>query len=116
LIPTIGVIGPPLATAVSSSINVGMLYRTLHRRGHFAPDAQLRRRIPRLLLASLMMGAVLYFLAPIADPYLTRSLLIRAAALLILCGGGALVYFIACFVTRAFALDDIKLLLRRRAG
>jgi len=116
LIPTIGVMGPPLATAVSSSINVAMLYATLRRRGHFAPDAQLRRRIPRLLLASLMMGAALYFLAPIADPYLTRSLLIRAAALLMLCGGGALVYFIACFVTRAFALDDVKMLLRRRAA
>jgi hypothetical protein len=33
-----------------------------------------------------------------------------------LCGGGALVYFIACFITRAFARDDIKMLLRRRAA
>jgi putative peptidoglycan lipid II flippase len=116
LIPTLQTSGPPLATAIASSVNVGMLYLTLRKRGHFAPDAQLRRRIPRLLLASLMMGAVLYLLAPIADPYLTRSLLLRATALIVLCSGGALVYFAACFVTRAFALDDLRLLLRRRAA
>jgi putative peptidoglycan lipid II flippase len=115
LIPTIGTIGPPLATAISSSVNVGMLYLTLRKRGHFAPDAQLRRRIPRLLLASLMMGAVLYVLAPVANPYLTCSLLIRAAALIVLCGGGSLVYFVACFVTRAFVPADLRQLLRRRA-
>jgi putative peptidoglycan lipid II flippase len=116
LIPTIGTVGPPLATAISSTLNVGMLYRTLGSRGHFTSDQRLRRRIPRLLLAALMMGGVLYLLAPIADPYLTRSLAIRGLALVILCGGGGLVYVAACFVTRAFGLDDIKLLLRRRAA
>jgi len=116
LIPTIGVQGPPLATAISSSVNVAMLYFTLRKRGHFAPDAQLRRRIPRLLLAALMMGGVLFLLGSRADPYLTRGFLIRVAALMALCSGGAIVYFLACFVTRAFALDDIKILLRRRAA
>jgi putative peptidoglycan lipid II flippase len=116
LIPTLQTAGPPLATAISSSVNVGMLYWTLHKRGHFTPDAQLRRRIPRLFLASIMMGVVLLLLTPIADPYLTRSLVVRAAVLIALCGGGSLVYFAACFITGAFAMDDIKLLLRRRAA
>jgi putative peptidoglycan lipid II flippase len=115
-IPTIGINGPPLATAISSSVNVAMLYFTLHKRGHFAPDAQLRRRVPRLLLAALMMGGVLLLLGPYADPYLTRGFLIRVAALIILCSGGAIVYFLASFVTGAFALDDIRLLLRRRGA
>jgi putative peptidoglycan lipid II flippase len=114
LIPTLQTSGPPLATAISSTLNVGMLYVTLRRRGHFAPDAQLRRRIPRLLLASIMMGLVLLLLGPMADPYLVRSLPIRVAALIILCGGGSLVYFAACFVTRAFVPDDLKQLRRRR--
>src|SRR5258708_35459666 len=30
-----GHVGPPLATAVASSVNVWMLYRTLRKRGHF---------------------------------------------------------------------------------
>jgi putative peptidoglycan lipid II flippase len=116
LIPTLQTSGPPLATAISSTLNVGMLYVTLRRRGHFAPDAQLRRRIPRLLLASIMMGLVLLLLGPMADPYLTRSLAIRVAALITLCGGGSLVYFAACFVTRAFVPADLRHLLRRRAA
>ena len=104
---------PPLATALSSTLNVGMLYRTLRVRGHFAPDAQVRRRIPRLLLASLIMGGVLYLLDPWADPYLIRNLPIRVAALSVLCCGGALVYFLACFATGAFQPADIRLLRRR---
>lgn len=116
LIPTIGTVGPPLATAISSTLNVAMLYHTLRQRGHFAPDAQLRRRIPRLLLAALMMGGVLYLLGPYADPYLTRGFLLRVGALALLCAGGAIVYFMASFVTGAFALDDLKLLLRKRAA
>ncbi|WP_116090558.1 murein biosynthesis integral membrane protein MurJ [Sphingomonas crusticola] len=114
LIPTIGTAGPPLATAISSSVNVAMLYWTLRHRGHFAPDAQLRRRIPRLALAALLMGGVLYWLGPSADPYLTRSLAVRVTALAVLCGGGGLVYVVACFLTGAFRREDLKLLARRR--
>ncbi|WP_174280462.1 murein biosynthesis integral membrane protein MurJ, partial [Sphingomonas bacterium] len=43
--------GPPLATALASTVNVALLYRTLAARGQFAADAQLRRRAPRALLA-----------------------------------------------------------------
>jgi putative peptidoglycan lipid II flippase len=114
LIPTIGINGPPLATAISSTVNVAMLYLTLRKRGHFAPDAQLRRRIPRLLLAALMMGAVLLLLGPYADPYLTRGFVIRVTALAVLCAGGAMVYFAASFLTGAFVPHDLKQLLRRR--
>jgi putative peptidoglycan lipid II flippase len=114
LIPTIGHVGPPLATALSSTINVAMLYRMLGSRGHFHADRQLARRVPRLLLSALLMGGVLYLLAPWADPYLTRSLPMRAAALLVLCGGGAAVYGLACFVTGAFRLADLRALLARR--
>jgi putative peptidoglycan lipid II flippase len=119
LIPTLGRfgfghVGPPLATALSSTVNVWMLWTTLKRRGHFESDRQLRRRAPRMALAALLMGAALFFLAPHVDPYLTRSLLVRIAALSVLVGGGASIYFLACFGTGAFRLRDIKALLRRR--
>jgi putative peptidoglycan lipid II flippase len=119
LIPTLGRIGmghvgPPLATAVSSTVNVAMLYATLRRRGHFEVDRQLKRRAPRLVVAALVMGGLLFWLDPWVDPYLTRSLPVRIAALSALVGGGAAVYFAACFATRAYALDDVRLLLRRR--
>jgi putative peptidoglycan lipid II flippase len=110
-----GHVGPPLATAVASSVNVWMLYHTLKKRGHFEGDRQLRRRVPRLAIASLIMGAALFWLAPAVDPYLTGSILRRGAGLIILVGAGAAVYAIGCFATGAFALDDVKLLIKRRA-
>lgn len=108
-----GHVGPPLATAVASSVNVWMLYRTLRKRGHFEPDARLRRRVPRLALAAILMGAALFFVAPAINPYLTGSILRRGAGLIALVASGALVYGLACFLTRAFVLDDFKLLTRR---
>ena len=114
LIPTIKHVGPPLATAIASSVNVAMLYFTLRKRGHFTTDARLRRRVPRLLLAAILMGAALWFLERYADPYLTGSLLVRGLALTALVSGGGAVYAVACFVTGAYRLSDLKALLRRR--
>jgi putative peptidoglycan lipid II flippase len=35
--------------------------------------------------------------------------------LVVLVGAGAAVYAVACFLTGAFALDDVKVLMKRRA-
>jgi putative peptidoglycan lipid II flippase len=110
-----GHVGPPLATALASTLNVWMLYRTLRKRGHFDTDKQLRRRVPRLALAALIMGAALFWIAPAVDPYLTGSILRRGLGLTVLVGAGVAVYGIACFLTGAFVLDDVKLLIKRRA-
>ncbi|KAK0359378.1 hypothetical protein LTR94_031555, partial [Friedmanniomyces endolithicus] len=69
LIPTlahwnIGQIGPPLATALASTVNVASLYVVLSRRGHFALDPQVKRKVPRLILAALLMGASLLLVTP----------------------------------------------------
>jgi putative peptidoglycan lipid II flippase len=108
-------VGPPLATALASIVNVGMLYHTLRKRGHFESDARLRRRIPRLAIAAVIMGAALYWFTPLVDPYMVGSIFRRFAALVVLVGSGVAVYGIACFVTGAFVLDDVKLLIRRGA-
>jgi putative peptidoglycan lipid II flippase len=110
-----GHVGPPLATAVASTVNVWMLYHTLRKRGHFQSDRQLRRRVPRLALAALIMGASLFWLTPAVDPYLTGSIVRRGIGLIVLVGAGAAVYAAACFLTGAFVLDDVKLLMKRRA-
>jgi putative peptidoglycan lipid II flippase len=91
--------GPPLATAIASTVNVALLYRTLVKRGQFVVDAQLKRRAPRLLAAALAMGAVMYFLNDLFQPYTTGASLIRWAAMAVLVGTGALVYAAAVFAT-----------------
>ncbi len=108
-----GFVGPPLATAIASTVNVWLLYRTLNRRGHFEADSRLRRRVPRLLLASLLMGGALFWIAPAVDPYLTGSILSRGAGLAALVVSGIAVYAVGCLLTGAFVLDDLKLLIRR---
>ena len=107
-------VGPPLATALASTVNVWMLYRTLKKRGHFEADARLKRRVPRLAIAAILMGVSLFWVGPLVDPYLTGSLVRRVAGLAALVSAGAIVYGIACLVTGAFVLDDIKLLTRRK--
>jgi putative peptidoglycan lipid II flippase len=105
--------GPPLATALASTVNVWMLYHTLKKRGHFEADRRLRRRVPRLAIAAIAMGAALFFINPLIDPYLTGSIVRRALGLIALVGAGSLVYAIACFLTGGFVLDDLKLMMRR---
>ncbi len=116
LIVPLAHIGPPLATAIASTINVAMLYRTLVKRGHFVPDARLKRRAWRLALASLAMGAALWAAQDLLTPYVHGSWLVRCTALAILVSAGALVYGAATLALGAFTRDDLKLLLRRRAA
>ena len=115
LIPLLGHVGPPLATALASTVNVVMLYRTLRKRGHFAVDAQLRRRLPRLALAALLMGIAVAGLDWLLDPYLSGPMAMRYAALVVLVGTGCAIYGLACFVTGAFRMTDVKALIRRRS-
>jgi putative peptidoglycan lipid II flippase len=105
--------GPPLATALASTVNVWMLYHTLKKRDHFEADARLRRKVPRLAIAAILMGVALFFVAPMIQPYLTGSIFRRAAGLLALVSAGGAVYAIACFLTGGFVLDDLKLMMRR---
>ena len=109
----LGHMGPPLATAIASTVNVVMLYRTLAKRGHFVADAQLRRRSWRMLVAALLMGGAMALLNERFQPYVTGSNLERWGALIILVATGMLVYAVATFATGAFRLADIKRLVRR---
>ncbi len=108
--------GPPLATAIASTVNVAMLYHTLVKRGHFVPDTRLKRRAWRLALAALAMGVALWAAQDRLMPYVHGTWFVRCAALAILVSAGALVYGAATLVLGAFTRDDLKLLLRRRAA
>jgi putative peptidoglycan lipid II flippase len=91
------------------------LYATLAKRGHFVPDEQLKRRIPRLALAALLMGVAIFGFDQLLDPWLKARIWERYMALIALVGAGVVVYAMACFLTGAFVIDDVKILMRRRA-
>ena len=61
----------------------------------------------------MAIGVALFFFAPLSEPYLTGSILRRAGGLTALVAAGGAVYAVACLVTGAFKLDDLKLIMKR---
>ena len=60
----IGFEGLALATTLAAWVNVIGLYFLLKRNGGLAPDRRLKRHLPRIGLASLIMGACLLYTSP----------------------------------------------------
>ena len=102
-------VGPALATSLSSAFNAAFLFALLHRRAHFGFDALSRRRIPRILLAGVVMAAALWGAQRLLPPGVTS---IPEFLLLVLVGG--VFYFGPGVLIHAFDLREFLGLLRRR--
>ncbi|WP_370366302.1 murein biosynthesis integral membrane protein MurJ, partial [Maricaulis sp.] len=94
-------VGIAFATAVSAWINVAALAVILRRRGHLTPDAALLKRTPRMILASVIMGAALWALLPLLSGWLAGGLILRATALMVLVAAGLVVFALAALLTGA---------------
>ena len=105
-------VGIAMATAASSWLNAGLMAYVLHRRGHLVIDARLKERLPRTLLASVGMGAVLYFSMPGLAPWLVGAELERGLALGVLIAAGLASFAVLAQLSGAARLDDIKSLRR----
>jgi putative peptidoglycan lipid II flippase len=112
----IGHVGIAFAVAISAWINAAQLGITLTRRGHYSMDARLKSRLPRIIFSSAIMGAALWvamrWLTMAYDP--GAGLHLRLAVLLLLCVGGAMVYFLAAQLTGAMKLAELKSFLHKR--
>jgi len=85
LFPVLKHVGIALATTLAGWVNTLLLIVVLWRRGHFAPDLKLLRRLLLVFLASLLMGVTVHFAALYLAPYLSDTwLLVRAASLVAL--------------------------------
>lgn len=102
-------VGPALATSLSSAFNAIWLFALLHKRGHFNFDALSRRRVPRILLAGLVMAAALWGAQRLLPPGVTT---IPQFLLLVLVGG--VFYFGPGVLIRAFDLKEFVGVFRRR--
>jgi putative peptidoglycan lipid II flippase len=106
-------VGIALATAFSAWVNVALLYWQLRKQGHFRADSRFKRTALRLLLPNLIMGAAIFGVARLVDPWLLGSILERIAALGALVATAILLYFGAAILLRALPLSDIKRALKR---
>ena len=113
LMQFIGHVGIATATAVSSWLNAGLLGYILHRRGLFEPDRQLRRRVPRILLAAVIMALILWGLARWLAPALAAGPAVAAPVLALLIVGGFVVYAALAQMSGAASIGELRTALRR---
>jgi len=116
LFPVLGHVGIAIATTISGWVNALLLLGTLYRRGFFETDAALRRRGPKILLSSIIMGAALVgaqtamtgMFAPV------NGLSMQFAALAALVIGGVFIFGLAAQITGAASIPRLMRSLRSR--
>jgi putative peptidoglycan lipid II flippase len=101
------------ATAISAWLNCLLLALALRKRGYFAPDKRVLRRIPGMIAASAVMAGALWVAVGYTRPWLAGHLAERAAALTGLVILGLAVFGAAAVLFRAADLGEVKRLLRR---
>lgn len=115
LFPFFHHVGIAIATSIAGWVNAGLLWLFLWRRGHFHWDASLNRRLPRLVVSSLLMGVGVYFAADFMAAYhAAPSLLVKLIAMGVLAGGGMALFGLACQLTGVFDARTIITRIRTR--
>lgn len=113
LAPVIGWIAPAIATTLAGWAMVAMFAVGSRKLGDVARfDARLRRRIWRICLASVGMGAVLWSLSASMSPFLGIPGW-RFLALAILVTLGMISYFVLAHVLGAMRFSELKSAMRR---
>ncbi len=113
-LPSLGFAGIAVATTIAAWANALLLGLGLHRRGHYRMDSQLRHRLPRLALASLLMGGGLVALTLLLWPWVHGPAWERAVSLAILVVFGMALYGALCLALRAANPAELRAMLRRR--
>ena len=121
--PYLGHVGIALGTSLAAWLNAGVLGVILYRRGHLVPDARLKRRLPRVLLATTIMMAVLWAgLEVIAGQFgplfgapglPSGDGLARALGLFVLIAAGGGVFAAAAVIFGAAQRSDLQTLRRK---
>lgn len=106
-------VGIALATAISAWINAGLLLFVLRRRGHFKFDDRLRRALPRILLASAAMTAVVGLATDALAGFAAGDAVTRAVALAVVIAIGLGGFAAAAILFGAARLSDVKRMLDR---
>lgn len=113
LIWPLGPAGIALATSTSAWLNAGLLARGLARRGHFAADARLRQRLPRVLVATAVMALVLVGVETALGEWRDGDATLRWVALGLLVGLGIVTFGAAALISGAAQWRDLRSLRRR---
>ena len=106
--------GLALATAIAAWVNTILLARGLGRRGLLRLDQRTRKRLPRIVAASAVMGLGLWIAMRALDESLAGTRMEQIVGLIVLIAGGLLAYGIAAQIAGAARYSDFRALLRGR--
>src|SRR5262249_49329823 len=103
-------LGIAVATTLGGWLNALLLHRTLVARGEFEADARLKRTLPLIAAACLVMGAVLWFAAGVLAPSFASStgFIERMVALAALVCAGLVVYTLAILLLGVLSLRQLR--------
>ncbi|MEN9500239.1 MAG: murein biosynthesis integral rane protein MurJ, partial [Pseudomonadota bacterium] len=104
----LGHVGVALATSIAAWVNGGLLAWLLLRRGHLVLDRRCRRVLPRLVLASVIMAALVFALGLALEGVLP---MLRAGCMILL---GMAAFTLAGVALGAFRPRDVLRQLRRK--
>lgn len=110
-----GFVGLAIATSVSAWANVGLMIRSLAARGEYDVLGALRGRLPRVVGAAAVMGALIW-LAQTQRGTIEQLVGGKEIAVLLAVGAGAGAYAVLAFVFRAVTLAELRGAFRREPG
>lgn len=107
-------VGIAMASSISAWLNVLALVIVLRARGHYTVDGRLLTRAAGIVIASVLMGAGLWFGAAWATPWLAGDMLSEITTLGTLIVVGMVVYFISARLLGVFSITEIRATIRRQ--
>ncbi len=118
LYPAFGYVGVVAAIALSGWVGAGLLGFVLYRRGWLRLDRDAKRRLPRIALATALMGVAVAATLQAAEwllPALAASAVGRLELLLVLVAVGMIAYGTAIDLLRVIKLRELAGAVRERA-
>lgn len=114
LAPFIGYVAAAIGTTLAAWFMLALLHFGARNMGQAAQlDAQVRKRVPRILVATAAMAAGLWLLDRLLAPVATTGELAAIASLALLCVLGFLIYCIVGIALGAFSVAELRRAMRR---
>ena len=106
LFDSLGHIGIAIATSIAAWVNVALLLFGL--RNFWKPDARLKSRMPKIFIASIVMGSLLWILHQTIKEMFNHDFWLRLGGVSILVIFGITIYFFIAFKLKASSLKELK--------
>tara|TARA_B100000676_G_scaffold309124_1_gene371773 strand:- start:17265 stop:18851 length:1587 start_codon:yes stop_codon:yes gene_type:complete len=113
LMGPLGHVGIAVATSIAGWINALLLGYALLRQGSLRPDVRLIKRTMAILLASGIMGVIIWFISIAFSAQLESSSDVKIGILVALILIGIVSYFFVAWVLGAFIVSDVRSLFKK---